>query len=162
MISLINRRVSNIIHNALVPASCRRFSTNRPDIEETSETVELKDESPPSPSDEDVSFDTLLRNSPFMWLGDFEGRIVQGTINRVFDDDLYIDFGGKFECVCKRPRNGIHYVRGSKVRLRLNDWELAARFLGSSRDMTLMEADCTLLGLISSPSLPPDSTEKTE
>lgn len=43
------------------------------------------------------------------------------------------------------------YVRGAKVRLRLHDPELSERFLGSSIDLTLLEASGTLYGLIWSP-----------
>ncbi len=40
------------------------------------------------------------------------------------------------------------YVRGSKVRLRLQELELSSKFLGASQEITLREADALLLGIL--------------
>ncbi|GJQ87400.1 hypothetical protein Trydic_g14546 [Trypoxylus dichotomus] len=98
--------------------------------------------------EESYTFKELLMKSKFIDLGDPEGKIVTGKIYHIVEDDLYIDFGWKFHCVCPRPKaNASSYVRGAKVRLMIKDLELSTRFLGYERDLTLLEADCVLLGL---------------
>lgn len=97
------------------------------------------------------SFATLLRNSKFITQGDFRGATVHGRVFHITDNEMYVDVGLKFHAVVKRPRDNRMYVRGSTVKLKLLDYEITDRFIGSNVDTSLLEADAKLLGLETSP-----------
>merc|ERR1719336_3126632 len=96
---------------------------------------------------ESQTFASLLRNCKFTSIGNPVGKIVVVKIYHVVQDDLYIDFGHKFGCVCKKPRDDRgQYIRGTEVKLKVKSLEMSERFLGYNRDISLLEADCVLLG----------------
>ena len=50
------------------------------------------------------TFSRLFRSSKFVKIGAFDGSVLVGKIVHRAADDLYIDFGFKFDAVCKRPQ----------------------------------------------------------
>jgi len=53
---------------------------------------------------------------------------VRAVLFQVQDDNVYVDIGTKFHCVCKRPEaNAERYRRGEYVIVLLKDFELSAR-----------------------------------
>ncbi|XP_061178657.1 small ribosomal subunit protein bS1m-like [Saccostrea echinata] len=123
-------------------------------------------EATPAPNleNKNVTFEALFRRSKFCQLGNISNSIVMGKVIDVVYDDLYIDFGGKFHCVCPRPMTTVvikneetgkeeivqrfdeSYTFGTRVKLLLKEFEMADKFLGSARYTSLLEADAVLLG----------------
>ena len=63
----------------------------------------VKTETAEEPEVEYSTFASTLRKSSYVGLGNPRGSMVSGKIFDVIDDDLYVDFGGKFHAVCKVP-----------------------------------------------------------
>lgn len=136
------------VHDVKGPKQLNKYSAQRSITDGMLRWSSIKDFAGPEP----YTFPTLVRYSKLMELGNPEGKKVVGKIFHIVDEDLYIDFGWKFHCVCKMPRtNARRFVVGAKVLLAIKDLELSTRFLGAKKDLTLLEADCVLLRLISSP-----------
>jgi small subunit ribosomal protein S28 len=113
-------------------------------------TVVKKPSSSSNNPAEPMTFAKMFRQSKFVQLGGLKGRLLSGRIIDVVDDDLYVDFGGKFHAVVQRPqtKQRNQYTMGAVVSIRLQSWEMAARFLGASRHISLLEADAQLVGLL--------------
>ena len=102
---------------------------------------------------EKKSFAKLFKESKFVSLGNLENKYVIGKIVEIVGDDLYIDYGGKFYCVCRRPtRNSHAYVRNENVKIKLNSFEMSAYFLNAAKNMTLLESDADLVEIYHGPS----------
>ncbi|XP_065063315.1 small ribosomal subunit protein bS1m-like [Rhopilema esculentum] len=110
----------------------------------SNENVENHD----SRNSQEKTFEELLESSPLMKIRRPQGKIVSGKITNVCNDDLYVDFGGKFEVVVKRPPvNTEVYQIGRQVKIMLRKLEMTGHFLGQNKHITLLEADGKLLGI---------------
>ena len=63
------------------------------------------------------TFASLMRNCKVTAMGDPVGKTVVGRIYHVVGDDLYIDFGHKFGCVCTKPRFVSRRVKMDHIRV---------------------------------------------
>lgn len=134
-----------------VPRYARGFSKSRQQFKVLSSDTQTEEE----------SFHQLLENSRLLTSGGISpiGQKVLGEIIAVVENDLYIDFGGKFHGVVKRPeRNGERFVKGVKVDVILKDLEVTHHFLGEPKDSSLLEADIELVGLANAPKATPTLT----
>ena len=57
-----------------------------------------------TPEDCNPTFASLMRNCKLTSMGNPVGQVVVGKVYHIVEDDLYIDFGHKFGCICKKPR----------------------------------------------------------
>ena len=51
-----------------------------------------------------LTFAKMFRHSKFVGLGDQKYSVFYGKIVEVVGDDIYIDYGGKFNLICKKPQ----------------------------------------------------------
>lgn len=94
------------------------------------------------PSHSTKAFSSLLRNSAFVGLGDISGSTCEGIVLETAGSNLFVDYGGKFLCVCQTPRDvpNKNWI-GTHVDIKILTWELSAKFIGATKDVTLLESE---------------------
>lgn len=99
---------SRILHKTLV-SNLKRFSSSTGAATESNQLIDSllsnvdKSNTTQPAQAPAASFAKLFKESKFVSLGDMENKYLIGKIVDVVGDDLYIDYGGKFNCVCKKP-----------------------------------------------------------
>ena len=97
---------------ARFPMMCPSMATIQQPFRVQTHSCQTSAETSPPPT-----FASLVRNCKFTMMGNPVGKEVVGRIYHVVEEDLYIDFGHKFGCVCRLPREGRrNYIRGTEVR----------------------------------------------
>ena len=77
------------------------------------------------------------------------GHRALGKVIGVVDDNLYIDFGGKFHGVVPCPElEADVYTVDTLVEVIVKDLEMSEHFLGDPQDSSLLEAEIRLVGLL--------------
>ncbi|XP_029654882.1 28S ribosomal protein S28, mitochondrial-like [Octopus sinensis] len=113
----------------------------------TNPSQSIKDDGNNQKTVNDESFISLLRNSPFIRLGDPKNKILIGNVTIVTKSDIYVDYGGKFNAIVKNSFKSEENIKiNTKVYLLLNEHEKVANF-GEKHWITLKEADAILLGV---------------
>merc|ERR1712168_1086606 len=103
---------------------------------------------PAAGSGDKTEFQTLLETSPLMQALHYNGQNFVGKIWEVVNDDIYVDYGGKFMLVGKRPeKNPDAYNRGALVRVKVLQYEVSGHFLGEKHGVSMCESDGILFGL---------------
>ncbi len=91
------------------------------------------------------SFASLFESSQFARIVNPIGNKVEAEVIAVVGDKLYVDFGCKFHAVVRRPEvNEGEFVEGAKVVVLVKDLEMSMHPLGSSKDLSLLEAEAEL------------------
>ena len=54
------------------------------------------------------SFEKMFKETQFVKLGRPAGKVVQGKITHIINDDMYVEFGWKFHAVVKIPRSKVN------------------------------------------------------
>lgn len=106
-INKLSTESKNVEAAAQTPASVTSESTNKPESNiaiKSSFSTMLESE-----PKEKLTFAKMFRHSKFVSLGDLQNKYLIGRVVDVVGDDLYIDYGGKFNCVCKRPEKNAKF-----------------------------------------------------
>ena len=80
-----------------------KYSTNQNGQKSLQKVEEINQNELQLEKRKNSTFAQLFRRSKFVSLGDLENKVLYGKIFDVNGDDLYIDYGGKFNAVCKKP-----------------------------------------------------------
>lgn len=105
MIQLFKRSSSLLTSHLKISPPLSRPSLSTTETTTSDDKTSQEDQLTETSPKPNLTFAQMFRRSKFVALGDLEGKDLVGRIFDTVGDDLYIDYGGKFNAVCKRPEN---------------------------------------------------------
>ena len=87
------------LYNVFIPRNKALRSLTSTSCNPTSTAVDDPDQE---------SFEDLFKETQFAKLGRPVGKIVDGKITHIINDDMYVDFGWKFHAVVKIPPSKVN------------------------------------------------------